>query len=80
MANPFAVDGHFCISIDTEMIDFWDTTDTLHVRRVATRAEYDSNFSARVNVARGNECSGCVINYCGQLDGHVLAHREGGII
>lgn len=70
--HPLAVDGHFRIRVQSQILDLSNLTHTLHIRRITSRPENDSDLGTRVDVVGGDEGSGGVVDEGGQLNGDLL--------
>lgn len=73
MYAPFAVDSHLCICRESQIVDLGDVSDLFHVGSVATSTEDDTGFRRSVDVGRGDESTGRVVNEGDETDGNVLS-------
>jgi hypothetical protein len=71
-AYPFAVDSHVCLVVDAQVLDFVDLPDAFHVSGIATCTKDHSYTCARVDIRRGNEGPGSVIDDRRQFCRYVL--------
>lgn len=73
MYAPFAVDSHLCICRESQIVDLGDVSNLLHVGSVATGTEDDTGFRRTVDVGRGDESTGRVVDERDETDGNVLS-------
>lgn len=59
---PFTIDSHFRLRIDPKVVDLLNVANALHISSIASCTENDSNLSRGVDIMRGNQCSGRVID------------------
>jgi hypothetical protein len=74
-AYPFAVDSHVCLVVDAQVLDFVNLPDAFHVSGIATCTKDYSYTRARVDIRRGNERPGSVIDDRRQFRRYVLKER-----
>lgn len=58
------------------MLEFGNVTNFLHVRRIATSTKDDAHLCVRINVMRGHESTGRVVDQAYYLDGYFLTFRR----
>lgn len=59
---PFTIDSHLRLRIDPKVVDLLNVANALHISSIASCTENDSNLSRGVDIMRGNQCSGRVID------------------
>ena len=64
ITHPFAIDGHVRIVVDSQVLDFRDGPNALHIRGITASTEDHRDTRLRVDVRRSNERSGSVIDEC----------------
>jgi hypothetical protein len=73
--HPLAVDGHLRVGINAQIGDLGDIADALHVGGVAAGTENDCNTRPGVDVGRGDERAGGVVDDSSEADRHALSSR-----
>lgn len=76
-ALPLAVDRHLGVGRESEVVDLGDVSDLFHVGSVATGTEDDTGLGRTVDVGRGDQSTGRVVNQSDKRDRNVL-NRHGG--
>lgn len=72
---PLAVDRHLRVAWDSPVFELGDVLDVLHVGGVAAGAEDDGNLGVGVDVVRGDERPGCVVDERGEGHRDILLYR-----
>jgi hypothetical protein len=69
---PLAIYPHLFRVVDAQVLDLGDVLNLLHVRGIAPCAENNSDLGARVDVVRGDERAGGVVDERRELDGQLV--------
>jgi hypothetical protein len=69
---PFTINSHCCLVVDSEVLDFRDIPNALHICGVTASTENHCDTRPRIDVRRRDERSGCIIDERSQFRRHIL--------
>lgn len=64
---PFTINNHLRPRINHQILSLPNLANVLHIRRVTSRPEDDGDLGAGVDIVRGDEGSGCVVDDGGDV-------------